>query len=242
MKKPFFLMVNTARNSGFYITIAPKKWAKEKEIDHMALTRKLLKGMGLTDEQVDTIIEAHTDTTDGLKAKIESLEADAKDLPKIRKQLETAEAELEAAKKDGWKVKHDQVKKDFDNYKSEIEAKEAKAAKETAVRAYYESKNIVGKGLDIAMRGSREEIDALTLEDGKIKDTAALDALIAGDFSGLVGTTTTRGAKTQAPPASTGGSAKLTKAEIYKKDEKGRYVMSASERQKALAANPDLMR
>ena len=34
----------------------------------MALTRKLLKGMGLTDEQVDTIIEAHTDTVDGLKA------------------------------------------------------------------------------------------------------------------------------------------------------------------------------
>lgn len=26
----------------------------------MALTRKLLRGMGLTDEQVDTIIEAHT--------------------------------------------------------------------------------------------------------------------------------------------------------------------------------------
>lgn len=36
----------------------------------MALTRKLLKGMGLTDEQVDTIIEAHTDTVDGLKADI----------------------------------------------------------------------------------------------------------------------------------------------------------------------------
>ena len=34
----------------------------------MALTRKLLEGMGLTDEQVDTIIEAHTDTVDGLKS------------------------------------------------------------------------------------------------------------------------------------------------------------------------------
>ena len=40
--------------------------AEEKETE-MALTRKLLKGMGLTDEQVDTIIEAHTDTVDGLK-------------------------------------------------------------------------------------------------------------------------------------------------------------------------------
>ena len=32
----------------------------------MSITRKLLKGMGLTDEQVDTIIEAHTETVDGL--------------------------------------------------------------------------------------------------------------------------------------------------------------------------------
>ena len=43
----------------------------------MALTRKLLKGMGLTDEQVDTIIEAHTDTVDGLKDQISTYKADA---------------------------------------------------------------------------------------------------------------------------------------------------------------------
>ena len=43
----------------------------------MALTRKLLKGMGLTDEQVDTIIEAHTDTVDGLKAEVAKYKTDA---------------------------------------------------------------------------------------------------------------------------------------------------------------------
>ena len=37
----------------------------------MALTRKLLKGMGLTDEQVDTIIEAHVETVDSLKVSID---------------------------------------------------------------------------------------------------------------------------------------------------------------------------
>ena len=44
----------------------------------MALTRKLLKGMGLTDEQVDTIIEAHTDTVDGLKENGKSTQAKMK--------------------------------------------------------------------------------------------------------------------------------------------------------------------
>ena len=46
----------------------------------MALTRKLLKGMGLTDEQVDTIIEAHTDTVDGLKADVSKYEGDIIDI------------------------------------------------------------------------------------------------------------------------------------------------------------------
>lgn len=32
----------------------------------MALTRKALKAMGLTDEQVDSIVEMHVETTDAL--------------------------------------------------------------------------------------------------------------------------------------------------------------------------------
>ena len=54
----------------------------------MALTRKLLKGMGLTDEQVDTIIEAHTDTVDGLKADVSKYKSDAEKLPGVQKQLD----------------------------------------------------------------------------------------------------------------------------------------------------------
>ena len=41
-----------------------------KESIYMALTRKALKAMGLTDEQVDSIIEMHTDTVDGWKADV----------------------------------------------------------------------------------------------------------------------------------------------------------------------------
>ena len=84
------------------------------------------------------------------------------------------------------------------------------------------------------MRGSGAEIAALELgEDGKIKDAAALEALVKGDFSGLVSTTTTTGANTANPPAVSGG--KKSMDEIYKTDDKGRYVYSAAERQQALA-------
>ena len=58
----------------------------------MALTRKLLKGMALTDEQVDTIIEAHTETTDGLKNQLSQYKADAEKLPGVQKELDDLKA------------------------------------------------------------------------------------------------------------------------------------------------------
>lgn len=206
----------------------------------MALTRKFLKAMGIEDEKIDQIIEAHSSTVDGLKDQIDTLKADAGNaeetktkLADLQKQLDKANADLEAAKHDGWKDKHDALKKEFEDYKAGVNAKETKAAKEAAARAYYESKGITGKALDIAMRGSGAEIEALELADGKIKDAAALEALVKGDFSGLVSTTTTTGANTATPPANTVGG--MSRADIYKKDDKGRYVMSTAERQKAIA-------
>lgn len=153
-------------------------------------------------------------------------------------EVETLKTEKQAAEDSAttaskWQDKYNTLEQEFENYKGEQSAKETRAAKEAAVRAYYQSKNITGKALDIAMRGSREEIEALELTDGKIKDTKALDELVSGDFSGLVSVTTTTGAPVAHPPRNTGGS--LTKADIFKKDEKGRYVMDTTDRQNALA-------
>lgn len=170
----------------------------------MALTRKFLKAMGIEEEKIDQIIEAHTETVSGLKDSLDKAEAAAKDLPAIQEELDAVKADLEAVKKDGWKDKHDTLKKEFEDYKKVVTAKEAKSAKEAVVRAYYEGKGITGKALEVAMRGSGAEIEAVELEGGKIKDSKALDALVAGDFSGLVSTTTTKGAETATPPAGGG--------------------------------------
>ena len=194
----------------------------------MALTRKLLKGMGLTDEQVDTIIEAHTDTVDGLKADVSKYKTDAEKLSDVQKEL----GELKAKGDDGWKEKHDKLKGEFDKYKGDIEAKETKANKEKAVRAFYESRGITGKNLEIAMRGSRAEIDGIELDGDKIKDNSALDALVKGDFSGLVATTTTKGANTANPPANNGGKTGKTKEEIM-------AIRDPAVRQAEIAKNPE---
>ena len=204
----------------------------------MALTRKSLKAMGLTDEQVDSIVEMHTETVDGLKDKLKTAEEKATQLDGVQKELD----ELKAKGGDDYKARAEKAEKDLNDYKAEVAAKETKAAKESAVRAYFEGKSITGGNLNIAMRGAKDEINGLELDaDGKIKDTSALDALVGGEYAALVVTTQTRGANTATPPAGNGGS-KLTRADIYKKDDHGRYVMSTAERQKALAENPDLMK
>ena len=204
----------------------------------MALTRKSLKAMGLTDDQVDSIVEMHTETVDGLKDKLKTAEEKANQLDGVQKELDA----LKAKGGDDYKAKYEAEKQAFENYKADQTAKETKAAKEAAVRAYFEGKNITGGNLNIAMRGAKDEINGLELDDtGKIKDTSALDSLVSGEYAALVVTTQTRGANTATPPAGNGGS-KLTRADIYKKDDHGRYVMSTAERQKALAENPDLMK
>lgn len=154
----------------------------------MSITRKMLKGMGLAEDQQDTILEAHTETVNEIKAERDRLKADAEKLPVVQKQLD----ELKAVGDDGFEAKYNAEKKAFADYKAEITAKETKAAKEKAVRAYFESKNIEGANLNIAMRSSAAEIDAVELDGEKIKDTTALDALINGDYAGLVSRSTTR--------------------------------------------------
>ena len=185
----------------------------------MSLTRKLLKGMGLTDEQVDTIIEAHTDTVDGLKEQVKTYKADAEKLPNVQKELD----DRKAAGDGGFKEKFEKEHNDFENFKKTIQEKETKAAKESAAKAFFESKGITGNSLEIAMRGSSAEIAALDLDGEKIKDSSALDALVNGTFKSLVSTTTTKGANIPNPPVTTPNKAysaddirKMSPAEINK--------------------------
>lgn len=191
----------------------------------MALTRKMLKAMGIEEEKIDQIIEAHTETVDALKADRDSYKKDASALKDVQRELD----ELKAKGDDGWKEKHDKVKKEYEEYKSDVEGKQARETKEKATRAYFESVGITGKNLEIAIRGSRAEIDGLEMDGEKIKDTASLKALVDGDFASLVTTTTTKGASTATPPAGgQGSSTPKTKAEILK-------IKDTAERQKAWA-------
>ena len=201
----------------------------------MAITRKLLKGMGLTDEQQDTIIEAHTDTVNGLKADVERYKADAEKLPAVQKELD----EIKGNGEGGYKEKYEAEHKAFETYKKAVDTEKATAAKEKAVEAVLKKIGVSEKRLQSVAKLAKADglLDALELdEDGAVKDADKLEKSLKDGYSEYITTTSTKGADTPTPPANNGG-AKLTMADIYNKDEKGRYVMDYEARLKAIEEN-----
>ena len=162
----------------------------------MSLTRKMLKAMGIEEEKIDQIIEAHSETVDSLKADRDSYKEDAEKLKDVQKELD----DLKAKGDDGWKEKHDALKAEFDQYKNDVRAKETKAAKEAAYRAILKDANLSEKGIEKAIKYA--EWDKIELgEDGKLKGANDHIKAVRDEWAEYVTTTTTTGAKTSTPPA-----------------------------------------
>lgn len=206
----------------------------------MSLTRKSLKAMGLTDEQIESVIEMHTETISGLKDKLDAVENNVETVEKLKADVEKYKGELETAKQtiaDGEKYKdmYESQKAEYEKYKGDITAKETKVAKEKAVREYFKSKGINDDNMSIAMRGIKSEIDAAELDEkGKIKDIKVFDELIKGDYSRLISRTETKGADTQIPPPNANGKKVMTWEEIDK-------IKDTTERQKAMYENREAL-
>lgn len=185
-------------------------------------------GEACTEEIENRLVALHLGVVDPLKDDLTKYRADAEKLPGVQKELD----DLKAAGDGGYKEKYEKEHSAFEAFKTDITAKESKAAKEKAVRAYFESKNITGANLDLAMRGCGEEMAALELDGEKIKDTKSLDALVGGTYKGLVSKQTVRvdtGARFN------GGGKPMTKDEIMQ-------ITDRAERRAAIAANMDLFR
>lgn len=185
-------------------------------------------GDACTEEIENRLVALHLGVVDPLKDDLTKYKADADKLPGVQKELD----DLKEAGDGGYKEKYEKEHSAFEAFKTDITAKESKAAKEKAVRAYFESKNITGANLDLAMRGCGEEMAALELDGEKIKDTKSLDALVDGTYKGLVSKQTVRvdtGARFN------GGGKPMTKDEIMQ-------ITDRAERRAAIAANMDLFR
>lgn len=190
--------------------------------------RKII-GDACTEQMETALVALHLSVIDPLKDDLQKAEDKVKDYDTIKKERD----DLKAAAGEDYKKKYEDERKAFSDYKKDQEAKATAAVRDKAVEAYFEGKNITGENKKLAMRAAREEINALVMDGEKIKDTASIDKLVENDLKGLVVKTSKNGAPTVTPPKSGGGKI-MTREEIYKKDDKGRYVLDAAARQKAL--------
>jgi hypothetical protein len=170
----------------------------------MALTRKMLKAMGIEDEKIDQIIEEHAETVNALKQQRDQYKVDAEKLPGVQKELDDLK---EAAEKDGenpYKAKYEELQQQFDDYKADVTAKETKAKKTAAYRKLLKDAKVSEKRLDSILKLS--PVDDVELDDkGEIKDAADVKKKIEEEWSDFIVTEETHGADSNNPPGGSGG-------------------------------------
>ena len=201
----------------------------------MALLRKSLKAMGLTDEQIESVIEMHSDTVNDLKDQITAATANKEDFDKLKSENENLKTQLSESKQaaaDAEKYKRDyeSVKNELDTFKSDVETKAAKAEADKAFTKWLTDNGYTDKGANKIVKygGFTPEFN----KDGTIKNADKLNESVAAEWPEYKITAKTEGAKTETPPANTGGS-KRTKAEIM-------AIKDPVERQQAIKENPEV--
>lgn len=197
----------------------------------MALTRKMLKAMGIEDEKIDQIIEEHVNVTDSIKEERDRYKADAEKLPDLQKKLENATKN--GGEETVSKAEYDKLLKEHNDYKADQTAKELRTAKEHAVREWYKSTvGISEKRLDTVMRVTN--LDEIELDkDGKIKDAEKRTETAKTEWADFITQTKETGAQTANPPANMGKGTGKTKEEIM-------AIKDGAMRRQAMVDNPHL--
>lgn len=198
----------------------------------MSLTRKMLKAMSLEADVIDQIIEAHTESLDGVKKERDDALANAAKLAEVQAQLDKANKRVAELEKNGGDAA--KVQAAFDAYKAEVETEKQNGVKREALNTLLRDcgitrdsyRELVAKSFDL----TKMEVD----EKGKFVGEAELKKTVTADYKDFISTTTTVGTPKNEPPAGNGGG-KMTKAEIL-------AIKDTGERQKAIAENLDLFR
>ena len=176
------------------------------------------------EEKEQQIMEGHIAVTDGLKDKIEGLQAEADKAADLQKQLDGISGG------EDFKAKYEKEHQAFEDFKKQT----ASDAEMTAVKAAYR-KMLIGEGI------SEKRIDAIMKvtdfknmkrdKDGNLDNADALKKTIAEEWGDFKTTVTQKGADVSKPPQNSGKT--MTREEIM-------AIKDTSARQKAIAENLNL--
>lgn len=169
----------------------------------MALTRKMLKAMGIEDEKIEQIIEEHTESTDALKQQRDEYKAKAE----AKATTSTEPKPKDPEPSDGYKAKYDAEKKAFEDYKANIAAEKADADKRAKYRELIVKAGVDSKRVDSVLKVS--DLSEIKVKDGAIEGADDLVKSIKEDWADFIPTTQKVGANAPNPPKNDGGDKKL---------------------------------
>lgn len=166
----------------------------------MALTRSMLKGMNLTEEQVGAIIDAHKETVDALKEQRDGYKADAEKLADVQKELDGFK------KGKDWKAEYEKLEQSFKDYKDDVASKASLAAKKEQYRSkVLDPLKINRDDADLIMAAT--DFGKLNLDnDGNLADVEGLTNTAKTQYKRYIPTTDTKGAPVENPPKDDNGS------------------------------------
>lgn len=171
----------------------------------MALTNRMLKTMGIEEEQRDQIMEAHQDTLREIREERDRLKDEAARVLDLQRQLQEAQEAAKASDGDEWRKKFEAEHRALEDYRRKVEAEELDRSKAKAYRSLLVDKaNVDPKRVDRIMRLidlSKVDLD----DDGAVKDADEVARAAAEEWADFVVTKRTEGSDPENPPAGNGG-------------------------------------
>ena len=176
------------------------------------------------EEKENQIMEGHIGVTDGLKDRIDALQAEADKVADLQSQIDSMTSG------EDFKAKYEKEHADFEDFKKKT-ASDAEAARiKTAYRKLLADEGISEKRLDSILKVS--DLSKLKLDkDGNLEDEDGLKKAINDEWGEFKTTVTQRGAVVEKPIQT--GKATKTKEEIM-------AIKDKAERQQAIADNHEV--
>lgn len=167
----------------------------------MALTRKMLKAMGIEDEKIDQIIDEHAESVNALKAQRDEFKEAAGKADGYKKELDALKAKGEGASE--YEEKYKTAVKNLEDYKAKVEGEKAAAEKRSLYRKLLKSAGVDPKRIETVLKVS--DLENVTVKDGAIEDADKLTEGIKADWADFIATTTVKGADVAHAPKGEGG-------------------------------------
>lgn len=189
----------------------------------MALTRKFLKALGVSEEAIEEIITAHTDVTDDLKTQLKTAQ-DA------QKQLDAVTAERDNLQKKLNDPEQANRVAELEKQIAEYQKRETTAQKRTALTALLEKIGIDKRGFARVLAAT--DLDGVEMDGENIKDADKLAESLKTEWSDLLTEPGATGKPPQTPPQNPGNGG-MTKEQIM-------AIKNRDERRVAIAQHLDL--